>query len=97
MEKLFLEGTKKIVLEDNNELVFDYYLVEECRSCQNNERLYGIKIFQHMKDHLLVEYTEPISYSKETVKDMIHKLWKNEVTLGTMLEIVDDLVTECLV
>ncbi len=94
MEKLFLEGTKKIVLEDNNELVFDYYLVEESRSQTEHEKLYGIKIFQHMKDHLLVEYSEPISYSKETVKDMIHKLWKNEVTLVTMLEIVDDLVSE---
>ncbi|SHL14044.1 hypothetical protein SAMN02745136_04179 [Anaerocolumna jejuensis DSM 15929] len=95
MEKLFLEGTKRILLEDNKELVFDYYLVEECRNCQNNVKLYGIKIFQHMRDHLLVEYSEPISDSKEIVEGMIHKLWKNEVTLVTMLEIVDDLVTDC--
>jgi len=27
---------------------------------------------------------------------MIHKLWRNDVTLITMLEIVDDLVTECM-
>lgn len=96
MEKLFLEGTKKILLEDNKELIFDYYLVEEFRTCQKNEKLYGIKIFQHMDDHLLVEYSEPISDSKEVVRDMIHKLWKNEVTLVTMLEIVDDLVTSAL-
>lgn len=96
MEKLFLEGTKKIMLENEQELIFDYYLVEESRGSQNEEVLYGIKIFQHMRDHLLVEYSEPISESKEVVKDMIHKLWKNDVTLITMLEIVDDLVTECM-
>lgn len=97
MERLYLEGTKKIVMEDNSELIFDYYLVEECRSYNDNEKLYGIKIFQHMEDHLLVEYTEPVSYSKETVKSMIQKLWENEVTLVTMLEIVDDLVSECTI
>ncbi len=96
MEKLFLEGTKKIMLENEQELIFDYYLVEESRGSRNEEVLYGIKIFQHMRDHLLVEYSEPISESKEVVKDMIHKLWKNDVTLITMLEIVDDLVTECM-
>ena len=96
MRKLYLEGTKKIVLEDNKEVKFDYYLVEDNKFYDPNTMLYGIKIVQHMENHLITEYSEPISYSRDVVQDMVHKLWKNEVTLSTMLEIVDDLVSDCV-
>ncbi len=96
MEKLYLEGTKLITTDDDKEVKFDYYLVEDSRGCERNIILYGIKIVQHMENHLIAEYTDPISYSKDLVQGMVHKLCRNEVTITTMLEVVDDLVTECL-
>jgi hypothetical protein len=94
MRKLYLEGTKTMVLEDNKELKLDYYLVEDFKDHGQDIMLYGIKIVQHMDDYLATEYTDPISYSRDVVKEMVHKLWSNEVTLVSMLEIVDDLVSE---
>lgn len=97
MKKLYLEGTKLITMDDQKEVKFDYYLVEDNRGCEHNKILYGIKIVQHMEDCLVTEYTDPISYSRDLVKGMVNKLYRNEVTITTMLEIVDDLVTECIV
>lgn len=94
MRKLYLEGTKTLIMEDDNEVQMDYYLVEDFKDRRQNISLYGIKIVKHLEDYLEAEYTEPISYSREIVKDMVHKLWNNEVTLVSMLEIVDDLVSE---
>jgi hypothetical protein len=94
MKKLFLEGTKTIVLEDNQEVKLDYYLVEDHKYQGQQTLLYGIKIVEHLGDYLETEYTEPISYSRDFVKEIVHKLWNNEVTLVSMFEIVDDLITE---
>lgn len=94
MKKLFLEGTKTLVLEDNKEVKLDYYLVEENKHCGQPAYLYGIKIVKHLEDYLETEYTEPISYSRDFVKEIVHKLWHNGVTLVSMFEIVDDLVNE---
>ena len=94
MRKLYLEGTKTMMLEDNKEVQLDYYLVEDFKDRGQDISLYVIKIVKHLEDYLETEYTEPISYSRDIVKDMVHKLWNNGVTLVTMLEIVDDLVSE---
>jgi hypothetical protein len=96
MEKLYLEGTKTMVLENNTELKLDYYLVEDQKDHEQDIMLYGIKIVQHMENNSESEYTEPISYSKDVVKEMVHKLWYFDVTLTSMLEIVDDLVSDCV-
>jgi hypothetical protein len=95
MNKLYLEGTRTMILEDNREMQLDYYLVEECREYGQQTLLYGVKIVKHVEDWLETEYSDPISYSKDLVKEIIHKLWYNEVTLITMLEVVDDLVSIC--
>lgn len=94
MKKLYLEGTKTLILEDNKQVKLDYYLVEDLRNCGQEISLYGIKIVKHLDDYLETEYTEPISYSRVIVKEMVRKLWVNGVTITTMLEIVDDLVSE---
>ncbi len=95
MEKLYLEGRKVLLLENQKEIQLDYYLVEEYKK-SNNKALYGIRIMEHLDGNLLTEYTQPISESKDKVKFIVHKLWDNEVTLVTMLEVADDLITEVL-
>lgn len=94
MKKLYLEGTKTLILEDKKEIKLDYYLVEEFQDRGKEISLYGIKIVKHLENCLETEYTEPISYSKDIVKEIVHKLWNNGVTIITMLEVVDDLVSE---
>lgn len=94
MKKLYLEGTKTLILDDNKQVKLDYYLVEDLRNRGQEISLYGIKIVKHLDDYLETEYTEPISYSRVIVKEMVRKLWVNGVTITTMLEIVDDLVSE---
>ncbi len=94
MKKLYLEGTKTIILEDDKEIKLDYYLVEDYKERGQQVLSYGIKIVKHMENYLETEYTDPISYSRDIVKGIVHKLWHNEVTLISMLEIVDDLVSE---
>ena len=94
MRKLYLEGTKTMIMEDNKEVQLDYYLVEDYKDRGQDISLYGIKIVKHLDDCLETEYTDPISYSRDIVKEMVHKLWNNGVTLVSMLEIVDDLVSD---
>ncbi len=94
MKKLYLEGTKTMIMEDSKEVQLDYYLVEDYKDRGQDISLYGIKIVKHLDDYLETEYTDPISYSRDIVKEMVHKLWYNGVTLVTMLEIVDDLVSD---
>lgn len=94
MKKLYLEGTKTMILEDNKEVQLDYYLVEDYKDRGQDISLYGIKIVKHLENYLETEYTDPISYSRDIVKEMVHKLWYNGVTIVSMLEIVDDLVSD---
>ncbi len=94
MRKLYLEGTKIMIMEDNKEVQLDYYLVEDYKDRGQDISLYGIKIVKHLENYMETEYTDPISYSREIVKEIAHKLWDNGVTLISMLEIVDDLVSD---
>lgn len=96
MKKLYLEGTRTLVLEDNKELKLDYYLVEDHKDFGSQALLYGVKIVEHLENCLQSEYSDPLSYSRDYVQNIVHKLWYNEVTLVSMLEIVDDLVSECV-
>ena len=96
MKKLYLEGTNTMLLEDNKEVKLDYYLVEDYKECRQQVLLYGIKIVKHLENYLETEYTDPISNSRDLVKEMVHKLWHNGVTLISMFEIVEDLVSESL-
>lgn len=91
--KLYLECSKTIVQDNNKELQLEYYLVEENRK-DWEDSAYGIKIIQHGDLSTDSEYTEPISYSKEIVEKMVRVLWVNTVTPTSMLEIVDDLVSQ---
>lgn len=90
--KLYLEGSQTVV-QDTKELKLEYYLVEVNRS-EWEDSAYGIKIIQHEDFDTKSEYSEPISYCKDIVEKMVKILWVNTVTATSMLEIVDDLVSQ---
>ncbi|ROR30354.1 hypothetical protein EDD66_1025 [Mobilisporobacter senegalensis] len=95
MSKLYLEGTKNLKLENENEIELSYYLME-CRKKDNQETLYGIQIQKKDGEKVEIENSGCISYSKEFVLQMIHKMMEGTVTPITMLYIIDDIMTEKL-
>lgn len=84
---------KKIVELDNSEkLTLTYFLVEEHKL--RTSPLYGIQIIQEgNSNNTTSEYTEPISYSKSYVLNILSKLISNNVLVSHLLEIIDDLVS----
>jgi uncharacterized protein DUF6514 len=90
MQALYLMGQKKLELENRNMVKLNYYLVEEQKL--KGKLLYGIQVAQEKPNHIVVEYTEPLSYSKEYVLNILHRLINHNVLVSTMLETVDDLV-----
>jgi hypothetical protein len=72
----------------------DYYLTERNSDVELESPYYGAIITKHLDD--LVESSEikGISTSKDIVVSIIKKLCQFEVTPISMVEIVDELVTE---
>lgn len=92
MKKVKLQHTKNLVLENNEEIILKYYLVQ--RTLLDPEReLYGIQIDKQQGDYTECEIVEGISYSEEDILAMIEKLYINDVTPISMIPIIDDLVT----
>lgn len=96
MNTLYLEGTKSLRLEDQHEIELSYYLMESRKKGNKESTLYGIQIQKKDGENLEIENSGCISYSKEIVLQMIHKLMENTVTPITMLYVIDDLITEKL-
>lgn len=88
--KLYYEGTKTIMKEDSTTLKLEYYLVEEEKI--NNNLLYGIKVTEQINQFFKTDYTQPISYSKHAVREIVNTLWCNSVTVSSLAETVDDLM-----
>lgn len=94
MKKLYLEGTKTIKLEGGHTAELNYYLLETVKKGNKDSTLYGIQIEKKDGGDLEVESSGVISYSKEIVRQMIHKLMEHTVTPIVMLDIVEDMITE---
>lgn len=90
MKSLYLVGKKTVEL-DGNEVTLNYCLVEEMKT--KGKSLYGIKIFQEEAHNAMVEYSEPLSYSKDYVLNILSKLIQNKVLISNFIETVDLLVS----
>ena len=95
MNTLNLEGTKNLKLDNGNEILLSYYLMEWGKK-ENREMLYGIQIEKKDGENIEVENSGCISHSKGFVLELIHKMMENTVTPITMLYIIDDVITEKL-
>jgi len=82
------------MLEDEHEIELSYYLTE-CKMKDNKDsNLYGIQIEKRDGENTEIESSGSISYSKEVVQQLIHKLIEHLVTPISMLYIIDDFITE---
>ncbi len=91
MQSLYLKGKRTLKLEDNEQVTIKYYLVEEREV--RSKPLYGISLVQYSnQDHVVAEYTEPLSYCKVYVEKILDKLIEHSVLVSNFIETVDDLV-----
>ena len=94
MKQVYLMYSSEVKLEDERQMVLDYSLTEKYPDDDQTKPYYGIQIKKHLDDVVEQEEVTGISYSKDTVVGIIKKLLQFEVTPISMVEIVDELITE---
>lgn len=94
MKRIDLIGERNVELEDQREMVLNYYLIEEPSKANGDMNyLYGIKIEKQFGGIVESEEVEALSYLKEFVLQLIDTLMECTVTPMTLVEVVDDLIT----
>ncbi len=88
--------SNRVMLEDTRSMQLDYCLIENVSTEDQGTPYYGIKIRKHLGDAVEMEEVEGISASRENVITILKKLFQFEVTPISMVEIVDELVTQGL-
>ncbi len=94
MKQVQLLFSNNVLLEDARSMQLDYSLTEITSESDQKTPYYGAKITKYLEGSVETEEISGISASKETVISMIKKLYLHEVTPISMVEIVDELVTE---
>ena len=93
MDSLNLLFSKQIWLEDKRSMILKYFLIEKIQET-NVLPLYGVQISKYDGDTIESDDVNGISHSKETVISIIKRLFQHEVTPISMVEIIDDFVTQ---
>jgi hypothetical protein len=94
MKQVYLLFSNEVTLEDERRMKLDYSLTEKYSKVDHTTPFYGIQIVKHLEDIVETEEVTGVSYSKEAVVSIIKKLFQYEVTPISMIEIVDELVSE---
>jgi hypothetical protein len=94
MRKEQLLFSNEVILEDERTMKLDYSLTEKYSETDLENPYYGIMVTKQMDDLIESDEIAGISYSKDTVVSIIKKLFQFEVTPISMVEIVDELVTQ---
>lgn len=89
--KVFYEGSKKMLLEDEREIRLFYYLNEN----RNSEHtFYDITVEKQEGDLTETVQTGGLIESCDMAMEIVQKLMENSVTPIAALEIIDDMMTE---
>lgn len=94
MKQLQLLFSNEVMLEDARVMKLDYSLMEKNSEEDQKTLYYGVKITKYLDDSIESDEIDGISASKDSVVSIIKKLCQFEVTPISMVEIVDDLVTQ---
>ncbi|HWT26454.1 MAG TPA: DUF6514 family protein [Mobilitalea sp.] len=94
MKKVQLLFSNEVLLEDERKMKLDYNLTEKYAETDQTVPFYGVQITKHLGDTIETEEVAGISYSRDTVVSMLKKLFQFEVTPISMIEILDEIVTE---
>lgn len=94
MKKLQLLFSNEIPMGKDT-MRLEYSLTEKYLNSEGEPTpIYGIQIAKHFKQKVELDEVLGISESKETVISILKKLFQYEVTPISMVEIVDELVTQ---
>ena len=96
MKQVQLLYSNQVMLEDARSMQLDYCLMESISEEDQGTPYYGIKISKYLGDTVEMDEVEGISTSRESVLTILKKLFQFEVTPISMVEIVDELVTQGL-
>ncbi|HHV11239.1 MAG TPA: hypothetical protein GXX75_13295 [Clostridiales bacterium] len=94
MKQLQLLFSNEVLLEDARVMKLDYCLTERSLESDQNTPYYGVRITKRLDDSVEADEITGISTSRDVVVSIIKKLCQHEVTPISMVEIVDDLVTQ---
>ena len=85
--------SNEVMLEDDRVMKLDYFLTERISEADQTP-YYGVMITKHLDELKETEEIAGVSTSREDVVSIIKKLCQFEVTPISMVEIVDELVTQ---
>ncbi len=94
MKKLQLLFSKEVMLEDERVMKLDYSLTERIMGMEQDTPYYGVEITKFLDNLAESDEITGISTSKEDVITILKKLCQFEVTPISMVEAVDELVTQ---
>ena len=94
MKQIQLLFSNSILLENSQRMKVDYILTERVSEEDQRTPYYGVKITKYQGDTIESEEVCGISTVKDSVISIIQKLYQHEVTPISMIEIVDELVTD---
>lgn len=93
MKKSNVLFKNEVTLEDSRVMRLEYNITEN-RLANSEKSYYGIQIVKYLDGNLEMEEVEGISYSREKVETITRILFQNLVTPISMIEIIDDLITQ---
>jgi hypothetical protein len=86
--------SNEVVLEDERVMKLDYSLTEKLLDSDQKAPYYGVEVTKKLDDVIESDEVTGISTSRDAVVCMIKKLFQFEVTPISMIEILDELVTQ---
>ena len=94
MKKVKILFCNEISLEDKRRVKLDYYLTECYAEQDESQPYYGVGIDKYLEGEVETEEVLGISHSKDKVVAILKKLFQHTVTPLSMIEILDDLMSE---
>jgi hypothetical protein len=94
MKQSQLLFSNEVVLEDERVMKLDYSLTEKVSETDQDSPYYGVRITKCLDDVVESDEVTGISTSKDTMVSFIKTLFQFEVTPITMVEVLDDLITQ---
>lgn len=85
--------SNEVQLEDLRMMRLEYCLTESHSEEDASKPYYGIHIVKYLEGITEADEVRGVSNCKETVINMVRKLFQYEVTPISMIEIIDELVT----